>query len=280
MTEAAAAAAPGFAAPPLLATLDDPLELRAFTSFSADADGRRVAESALCLSGLHCGSCAGIIENALRQVPGVLWASVNGAAQRASVRWDVAATSASALVAAVQRAGYGAAPDTAAGARAQRLAERRSATWRLFVAAFCSMQIMMMAAPAYFAEAGELAPDLKQLLDWASWLLTLPVLWFSAAPFFTGAWRAARQGRIGLDAPVAIGVAVGFVASSGAAFDPGGLFGHDVYFDSITMFVAFLLGAAGWRWRPATARPSRWKPPSASCPPPCCGCAPTAAPRR
>ncbi|WP_046113470.1 heavy metal translocating P-type ATPase [Aquincola tertiaricarbonis] len=251
MTEAAAAAAPGFAAPPLLATLDDPLELRAFTSFSADADGRRVAESALCLSGLHCGSCASIIENALRQVPGVLSASVNGAAQRASVRWDVAATSASALVDAVQRAGYGAAPDTAAGARAQRLTERRSATWRLFVAAFCSMQIMMMAAPAYFAAAGELAPDLKQLLDWASWLLTLPVLWFSAAPFFTGAWRAARQGRIGMDAPVAIGVAVGFVASSGAAFDPGGLFGHDVYFDSITMFVAFLLGG---RWLEMAAR--------------------------
>ena len=251
MTEAAAAAAPGFAASPLLATLDDPLELRAFTSFSADADGRRVAESALCLTGVHCGSCAGIIENALRQVPGVLSASVNSAAERASVRWDVAATSASALVAAVQRAGYGAAPDTAAGARAQRLTERRSATWRLFVAAFCSMQIMMMAAPAYFAAAGELAPDLKQLLDWASWLLALPVLWFSAAPFFTGAWRAARQGRIGMDAPVAIGVAVGFVASSGAAFDPGGLFGHEVYFDSITMFVAFLLGG---RWLEMAAR--------------------------
>lgn len=251
MTEAAAAAAPGLAAAPLLATLDDPLELRAFTSFSADADGRRVAESALCLSGLHCGSCAGIIENALRQVSGVLSASVNGAAQRATVRWDLATASASALVAAVQRAGYGAVPDTAAAARAQRLAERRSATWRLFVAAFCSMQIMMMAAPAYFAHAGDLAPDLKRLLDWASWLLTLPVLWFSAMPFFAGAWRALRQRRIGMDAPVAIGVLVAFVASSGAAFQPGGVFGHEVYFDSIAMFISFLLGG---RWLEMAAR--------------------------
>ncbi|MEF7613878.1 cation-translocating P-type ATPase [Aquincola sp. MAHUQ-54] len=245
MTSAAAAAAPA------LAALDDPLELRAFTSFSADAQGRRVAESSLCLSGLHCGSCAGLIEQALREVPGVIGVSVSGSAQRATVRWDATATSASALVAAVRRAGYDAAPDTAAAARAQRLAERRSATWRLFVAAFCGMQIMMMATPAYVAAEGELAPDLKQLLDWGSWLLTLPVLWFSAMPFFSGAWRALRRGTIGMDAPVALGIAVAFVASSGAAFQPGGLFGHEVYFDSIAMFISFLLAG---RWLEMAAR--------------------------
>ena len=40
-----------------------------------------------------------------------------------------------------------------------------------------------------------------------------------------------------------IGLAVAFVAGSGATLDPGGPFGHEVYFDSITMFVSFLLGA-------------------------------------
>jgi Cu2+-exporting ATPase len=45
-----------------------------------------------------------------------------------------------------------------------------------------------------------------------------------------------------MDVPVALGIAVTFVASSGATFDPGGLLGHEVYFDSLTMFVFFLLG--------------------------------------
>src|SRR5205814_2241762 len=103
-------------------------------------------------------------------------------------------------------------------------------------------QVMMFAAPAYFSAPGDLAPDHKRLLDWAGWLLTLPVLLFSAAPFFAGAWRALRQRRIGMDVPVALGIAVAFVASSGAAFDPGGPFGHEVWFDSLTMFVTFLLG--------------------------------------
>ncbi|MDN4638545.1 hypothetical protein QCD73_18730, partial [Bacillus sp. PsM16] len=50
-----------------------------------------------------------------------------------------------------------------------------------------------------------------------------------------------RHRRIGMDVPVALGILVAFVASTGAAFDPGGIFGEDVYFDSLTMFVFFLL---------------------------------------
>ncbi|MDO8420286.1 MAG: heavy metal translocating P-type ATPase, partial [Rubrivivax sp.] len=85
--------------------------------------------------------------------------------------------------------------------------------------------------------------DLWQLLAWGSWLLSLPVLVISAGPFFSGAWRALRQRRIAMEVPVALGVAITFIASTGATFDPGGLFGDEVYFDSMTMFVSFLLAA-------------------------------------
>ena len=54
----------------------------------------------------------------------------------------------------VRRAGYGAAPDAAAPARELRRAESRKALWRLFVAAFCMMQVMMLATPSYVAGAG------------------------------------------------------------------------------------------------------------------------------
>jgi Cu2+-exporting ATPase len=69
------------------------------------------------------------------------------------------------------------------------------------------------------------------------------VLLFAAGPFFRGAWLVLRQGRIGMDVPVALGVAITFVASTAATFDPQGAFGSEVYFDSLTMFVSFLLGA-------------------------------------
>ena len=221
--------------------LDDPVERDRFTRWTAHGD-TRVAESSLRIGGMHCAACAGQIEQALRQVPGVLDARVSAAAQCATVRWDAERTRASALVRAVSAAGYEAVPDTAAAARLLRTREARLALWRLFVAGFCAMQVMMLATPSYVSTPGELPLDQKQLLDWGSWLLSLPVLCFAAAPFFANAWRAARQRRIGMDVPVALGIAVAFVASSGAAFDPGGAFGGEVYFDSLTMFVSFLLG--------------------------------------
>jgi len=104
------------------------------------------------------------------------------------------------------------------------------------------MQVMMFAAPAYFAGSEGIAPDLQRLLLWASWLLSIPVVLFAAAPMFREAWAALRARRIGMDLPVAVGIAVTFVASSGVAFDPGGVFGREAYFDSLTMFVTFLLG--------------------------------------
>jgi Cu2+-exporting ATPase len=232
-----------------LAALDDPAELGSFTRWSAARDGRRVAESSFRLDGMHCATCALTIESALRAVHGVLDATVNAAARCATVRWDAELTRASRLADAVRRAGYQAVPDTAAEARSLRQRERRQMTWRAFVALFCAMQVMMFATPAYVG--GDLTPDLKRLLDWGSWLLSLPVLLFSAAPFFAGAWRSLRMRTIGMDVPVAIGIAVAFVASSGATFDPGGVLGSDVYFDSLTMFVGFLLVG---RWLEMAAR--------------------------
>ena len=223
------------------AVLDDEIEYARYTRWLPGHVDRRTAESSLRIGGMHCSACAGLVEQALRSVAGVLQARVSAASGCATVQWDADHTAPSAWIAAVARAGYTAVPDTLADARAARLQERRSALWRLFVAGFCAMQVMMLATPSYVSSGAQLAPDLRALLNWASWLLTLPVMAFAAAPFFAGAWRSLRGRRIGMDVPAAIGMAVAFVASSGAAFDAGGLFGHEVYFDSLTMFVSFLL---------------------------------------
>ena len=202
----------------MLAVVDDPVEMAQFTQWVLGPKGQRLGDSGLQLSGLHCAACAGLIESALRQVAGVVAVQVGAATQRAQVRWDPAMTQPSALIAAVRGAGYGAVPDAAAAVRLLRRDEHRQALWRLFVAAFCTMQVMMLATPAYLAGPDELAPDMRQLLAWGGWLLSLPVMLFSATPFLQGAWRSLRQRRIGMDVPVALGVLIMFVASSAAAF--------------------------------------------------------------
>jgi Cu2+-exporting ATPase len=223
--------------------VDDAVEQARFTRWVTGPQGERLGESALQLTGMYCAACAGLIEQAVAAVPGVRSVQVGAAAQRATVRWDPAQTRPSALIQAIRAAGYGAVPDAAAPARLQRRAEHSTALWRLFVAAFCAMQVMMMATPSYVAGPGELADDLRQLLNWGCWLMSLPVMVFSATPFFTSAWRSLRARRIGMDVPVSVALLITFVASTGATFDPAGIFGHEVYFDSLTMFVSFLLGA-------------------------------------
>ncbi|MBC7991624.1 MAG: cadmium-translocating P-type ATPase, partial [Rhizobacter sp.] len=167
------------------------------------------------------------------------------------VQWNPQHARASQLVDAVQAAGYRALPAQHEAARVARQRESRQALWRLFVAGFCMMQVMMLTAPGYLAEPGDIAPDLAALLAWAAWVLTLPVLLFSAGPFFSSAWRSLRQRQIGMDVPVALGIAITFIAGTGATFQPGGPFGNDAYLDSLTMFVAFLLAG---RWLELRAR--------------------------
>ncbi|MBV8620866.1 MAG: heavy metal translocating P-type ATPase, partial [Curvibacter sp.] len=148
-------------------------------------------------------------------------------------------------ISAVEAAGYHALPARDADASQRRQREQRKALWRLGVAGFCMMQVMMYAWPGYIATLGDMTSDVAQLLRWASWVLTLPVMLFSCSPFFRNAWRDVRQRRISMDFPVAVGMLVTFIVSSAVTFDPDGPLGHVVYFDSLTMFVFFLLAG---RW--------------------------------
>lgn len=213
------------------------------------ADDRRDApqatvdsvEAALWIQGMHCAACSGLIEAAVQRVPGVQSIRVSASLHRAQVRWKPDVSSLPQIVQAIQAAGYGAEPTGVSDQGQVRAAERKQLLWQLFVAWFCAMQVMMLATPAYVAADGDMAPDLLRLLNWAQWLLCLPVMWFSASPFLSQAWRALRQRRIVMDVPVALGMVVMFGASTVVSFNPGGPLGNEVVFDSLSMFVAILL---------------------------------------
>lgn len=223
------------------AVLDDPIEQREFTEFN-DVDGYTEAESVLMVQGMYCAACADTVESALQHLPGVERAHVHAATRRLTLRWDPAKTTMSSLARAVGDTGYRLLPMQQALSISERLRETRQALWRLFVAGFCAMQVMMYAWPAYVTEPGEIPADIDQLLRWASWVLSLPVVFFASGPFFSSAWRDLKHGRVGMDTPVSIGILVTFLASSAATFDPTGPWGYEVWYDSLTMFVFFLLG--------------------------------------
>ena len=224
--------------------LDDRQEWLRFSQQHAStesADAATVWDSHVVIEGMHCAACAFTVEEALMSVPGVRSAEVNAATHRAKVVWSQEQVLPSQWMAAIARAGYGALPAADSSLRQVRHAETRLALWRWLVAGFCMMQVMMYAYPAYVAGEGDITPDMVNLLRWASWVLTLPVVFFSCGPFFRNALRDIRLRQVSMDLPVALGMAITFLLSSAATFEPNGMFGGEVYFDSLTMFVFFLL---------------------------------------
>jgi Cu2+-exporting ATPase len=204
------------------------------------------SEASLVIERVRCAACLWLVEQTLRRLPGVTRADVNYATQRALVAWEPQKTGLAAIVAAVRGVGYDAYPYDARRNAERERRERRAALWRLFIAAFGAMQVMMYAFPAYL-DGGGLSPEAASLMRWASLLITLPVLLVSCAPFFTGARLELRQRRLGLDTPIALGLGGAFAASAWATFTGSG----EVYFDSIAMLAFLLLGA---RYLEAAAR--------------------------
>jgi len=222
-----------------LKLLDDPQEWSAFSRVCGP--GADIWESSLVIEGMHCAACSMTVEDALGRVPGVVSAQVSAGSHRARVVWSATQVNPSRWMQAVQDSGYRAVPANDMFASERRKIETRKALWRWLVAGLCMMQVMMYAWPAYIAKPGDLTGEMEQLLRWASWVLTLPVILFSCGPFFRNALRDVAQARISMDLPVALGMAITFAVSTVGTFQPEGAFGREVYFDSLTMFVFFLL---------------------------------------
>lgn len=200
--------------------------------------GEHEREAALILEGVTCPACIWLNETHLANLPGVTAVHINYTTRRARVRWDAERTRLSAILDAIRAIGYRAYPYDTKSLEDSRRRESRGALLRLAVAGLGMMQVMMYAVPAYVAGEGDMSRDIENLMRWAGLLLTLPVVLYSSAPFFRGAFRDWRMRRVGMDVPVALGIAIAFVASTVATVSGAGV----VYFDSVAMFVFFLLG--------------------------------------
>ncbi len=222
-------------------------------SYSEDLGDGRFA-SRVRVAGIHCAACAGTIAHHLQQA-GVESASINSATGRARVVWQMGQTEPARWLPAAEAAGYTLAPVAGVDWLEITRAERRRALWRWLVAGFCMMQAMMLMWPLYGFSGDWGGSDMDAqsaaLLRWGMLMLSIPVMLFSAGGFFQAAWRDLRTGRISMDLPVALGIAITFVVSCLATFAPQSHWGSLLYFDSLTMFVFILLSG---RWLEAHLR--------------------------
>jgi Cu2+-exporting ATPase len=191
--------------------------------------------------GMYCPACALNIEDALKGVEGVKGARVSLSANHGTIYWDDCQCQPSDWLEPIKKLGYQGFLMETDGAQQAQLKEKKDLFWRLCVASFCMMQVMMYSVPTYNASLADLSTEMTQLLRLASWILCLPIVIFSCGPFWRGALSSLTHGQLSMDLPVATGMAIAFLLSSAVTLEPNGFWGNDVYFDSFSMFVSFLL---------------------------------------
>jgi P-type Cu2+ transporter len=221
--------------PAELALYDAPESMAQFTEASAQAQGS--VEAVFSVEGVRCAACMWLIERRLAQLPGVQSANLNVATECLRVRWDTARCKPSDILSALHALGYVAYPFDAVRHGEQLQRAGKTLFRQLFVAGLSMMQVMMYVAPAYFSDDGAIDAGSANLMRWASLFLTLPAVFYSALPFFRGAWSNLKSRMLGMDVPVALGIAAAFAGSVAATVSGSG----DVYFDSVTMFIFLLL---------------------------------------
>lgn len=191
----------------------------------------------LSLEDLHCAACVWLIEKKLQQEAGVKQAVVNLSTHRLSLAWDSEVTSLGHLLASLAAIGYRAHPYRPDTHTQQLQKENRQLLTRLAVAGFGMMQVMMYAGSLYTGHYHGIEAEYRRYLDWINLLLTTPVFFYAGWPFYRSAWRALRARRLNMDVPVTLALAGAYFASVYAT-----LTGHgDSYYDSVTMFIFFLL---------------------------------------
>jgi len=186
------------------------------------------------ISGITCAACVWLIEQRLKQLPGVSQAALNLSTHRLLVTLEASRTPVSDIFTALGALGYSAKPWQRTEKSTHFEQTQKDFIIRLGIAGIGLMQIMMNTTATYI---GDIAWEYVHLLRWASLIFTLPVVLYAALPFYRAAIRDLKTGHFGMDVPVSLALILAFIPSAWATLSQTG----ETYFESVTMFTFFLL---------------------------------------
>lgn len=189
----------------------------------------------LYLPQMHCSSCLFLLENLHRLHQGVIASRVNFEAKEVSIVYSQDRISLRQLAELLSSTGYE--PYISLRDLGQaRPAVSRSNIYRLGVAGFCFANIMLLSFPEYLGLEGS-EPYLRGWFRTLNILLSLPVFFYSAVPFYRTAWKGLRHRFLNIDAPIVLAIFVTFGRSLYEVLSGTG----SGYFDSMTGIVFFML---------------------------------------
>lgn len=209
--------------------------------------------ASLSLSGMHCASCAGIIERSLKKISGVKQANVNFAAEKALVVFDETEVSVEDLFGAVKKAGYSA---TLVDEKDPEFDRKKregeiNQLWKKFIFGLTfSLPMFYFMMLDFFPKlpGGNFLPPYFGII---SLILTIPVQFIIGAGFYKGMWSSLKMKTFNMDSLIAIGTSTAFfyslinfilyMISKGSILGLDGAKIPDLYFETAAFLITFVV---------------------------------------
>lgn len=191
----------------------------------------------LAVEGVHCAGCMAKIERGLSAIPDVTLARVNLTDRRVALEWKEGTLDPSRFIDRLEELGFKAYPYETESAEATEVAESRFLLRCLGVAAFATMNVMMLSIPVWSGNVSDMLPEQRDFFHWLSALIALPAAAYAGQPIFRSAWRALSNKTTNMDVPISIGVCLALGMSVVETLHHA----EHAYFDAAIMLLTFLL---------------------------------------
>ncbi|OSJ34653.1 copper-translocating P-type ATPase [Bradyrhizobium japonicum] len=201
------------------------------------AAGEGLQHIDLAVEGVHCAGCMAKIERGLSAIPDVTLARVNLTDRRVALEWKQGTLDPARFIDRLEQLGYKAYPYETESAEATEVAESRFLLRCLGVAAFATMNVMMLSIPVWSGNVSDMLPEQRDFFHWLSALIALPAAVYAGQPFFRSAWRALSAKTTNMDVPISIGVCLALGMSVVETINHA----EHAYFDAAIMLLTFLL---------------------------------------
>ena len=193
------------------------------------------------VTGMTCANCAANIERAVKKLSGIRDASVNFAAETASIVFDPEAVGLREIVAQIERAGYGAQiPDNAEGGEdageAAREAELAAQTVKFFVGLALAVPLFVLSMGRDLGIFGAWAHHWG--VNWFFFLLATPVQFYTGFDYYVGAFKSLRNRSANMDVLVAMGSSAAYFYSLAVLVLPHA--GDHVYFETAAVIIVLI----------------------------------------
>ena len=194
------------------------------------------------VTGMTCANCAANIERALnKKTAGVVTATVNFATERVAVKYVPGVLNADDIVAAIEKAGYGAIPpeegfDEEDAERKARDAEIKDQTRKFAVGVLFALPLFVFSMGRDFGLIGQWSH--APWVNWLFWALATPVQFYTGWDYYQGGLKSLKNKSANMDVLVAMGSSVAYFYSLAVMLLPA-LGGH-VYFETSAVIITLI----------------------------------------